>query len=196
MKKKIHNSEIESLSNAGAFDFPKYSTQFVNLINSNAGGTRPAVVGQMSELIQEFDGQTLEDWVDWYSARQPQAVDDATNKIYNKYLEMKDAFEKIDKNLIREWVKDLVYTKTFCGLKFQGAIIAFIANSLDKPWRLANVQEEAKGIDGFIGDKPLQIKSITYKTKTALGENIEVPIVYYDKKKDGINVEFDPNDFE
>ena len=54
MRKKINNAEIEKLSNASKFDFPKYTTQIVNLINSNAQGTRPCVVGLMSDLIQEF----------------------------------------------------------------------------------------------------------------------------------------------
>lgn len=48
---------------------------------------------------------------------------------------------------------------------------------------------------GFIGDQPLQIKSITYKLEARLSENIDVPIVYYDKKKDGINIEYDTNIF-
>ena len=73
--------------------------------------------------------------------------------------------------------------------------IAFLAAKVNKTWRLANVEEEAQGIDGFIGDQPLQIKSITYKLEARLSENIDVPIVYYDKKKDGINIEYDTNIF-
>ncbi len=195
MKKKIHNADIEALSNASNFPFPKYTTQIVNLVNSNAQGTRPAVVGQMSDLIQQFEGKTLNEWIEWYNLKQPNAVSAATEKIYSKFLEMKQAVEQIDRNLIEEWVKDLVYTKTFCGLKFQGAIIAFIAKDLNQNWRLANVEEESKGIDGFIGDKPVQIKSITYKQKMGLNEIIDVPIVYYDKKKDGISIEYNPDDF-
>ena len=195
MRKKIHNSDIEALSNASQYPFPKYTTQIVNLVNQNAQGTRAQVVGQMSELIQAFDGKTLDEWISWYNSKQPTAIEDATSKIYNKFLEMKQAVDKIDDKLIREWVKDLVYTKTFCGLKFQGAIIAFIAKELNKDWRLANIEEESKGIDGFIGDKPVQIKSATYKQKLGLNETIDVPIVYYDKKKDGINIEYNPNDF-
>lgn len=195
IKKKIHNSDVEALSNASNYSFPKYTTQIINLVNSNAQGTRPAVVGQMSELIQEFNGKTLSEWIEWYNDKQPDAVTNATDKIYSKFLEMKEAVSMIDKRIIEEWVKDLVYTKTFCGLKFQGAIIAYIANELHQNWRLANVEEESKGIDGFIGNKPLQIKSITYKQKMGLNEIIEVPIVYYDKKKDGINIEYNPDDF-
>lgn len=196
MKKKVYNVDIESLSNAEKFDFPKYTTQIINLVNSNAQGTRPCVVGQMSELIQEFDGKSLDEWIKWYNKKQPNAINNATNKIFSKFEEMKMAVNKIDKELIREWVKDLVYTKTYCGLKFQGAIIAYIAKELNKDWRLANIDEEAKGIDGYIGETPIQIKAVTYKQKMGLNEIINVPIVYYDKKKDGINIEYNPNDFK
>lgn len=196
MKKiKILNGDIEKLSNASQYPFPKYATQIINLLNSNAQGTRPNVVGQMSELIQEFPGNTLEEWVEWYSERQPDAVDNATDRIYNMYQNMSQAFAAIDRDMIEAWVKDLVFTKTFCGLKFQGAILNHLATIYNTTWRLANVEEEAHGIDGFVGEQPLQIKSITYKIETHLSETIDVPIVYYDKKKDGINIEYDADIF-
>lgn len=196
MKKvKISNSDIEKLSNASQYPFPKYATQIINLLNSNAQGTRPAVVGQMSELIQEFKGKTLEEWIEWYSSKQPDAVEKATDKIFSMYQLMSEAFAAIDRPMIEAWVKDLVYNKTYCGLKFQSAIIAFLANQYNKDWRLADVDEEAQGIDGFVGDTPVQIKSSTYKLEARLAESIEIPIVYYDKKKDGISIEFDPTLF-
>lgn len=194
-KIKMKNGEVEQLSNASQYAFPKYATQIINLLNSNAQGTRPVVVGQMSELIQEFDGKSLEEWVVWYNERQPDAVHNATEKIYGMYQLMREAFNTITKEMVEAWVKDLVYNKTYCGLKFQSAIIAFLANKVGKSWRLANIEEEAKGIDGFIGETPIQIKSSTYKIEGRLSETIEVPIVYYDKKKDGINIEYDPEIF-
>lgn len=197
MKKiKISNGDIEKLSNASKYPFPKYATQIINLLNSNAQGTRPAVVGQMSELIQEFQGKTLEEWVEWYSMKQPDAVQKATDKIFAMYQLMSEAFAAIDRPMIEAWVKDLVHTKTYCGLKFQSAILAYLADMYKTSWRLANIDEEAQGIDGFVGDKPVQIKASTYKLEARLAENIETPIVYYDKKKDGISIEFDPEVFE
>ena len=193
-KIKIKNSEGEQLSHASMYPFPKYTTMLINQINQTAQGTRPKVVGQMSELIQEFDGQTLEEWIEWYNERQPNAVEAATEKIYDQFVKQKEAMMLIDKDLIREWVKDLVYTKTFCGLRVQQAIISFIAGKLGKSWRLANKEEEAKGIDGYIGNTPVQIKSVTYKMENHLNEVIDVPIIYYEKKKDGLNIEF--NEFE
>ncbi len=194
-KIKMKNSEVEQLSNASQFDFPKYTTQIINLVNSNAQGTRPEVVGQMSELIQEFDGKSLQEWIQWYSTKHPNAIEVATDKIHSKFLEMKCAVDLINREMIEEWVKDLVYTKTYCGLKFQSAIIAFLAGKLGKTWRLATKEEEAKGIDGFIGETPIQVKSATYKIESRLSETIDVPIVYYEKKKDGINIEYDQSIF-
>lgn len=198
MKKTISNKEVATLSNAFVYPFPKYTTMLINQINQTAQGTRPKVVGQMSELIKEFDGQTLDEWKQWYDSRQPQAVEKATAKIYAQFLKLKDAMNLIDESLIREWVKDLVYNKTFCGLKVQQAIIAFIAEEVGKEgkWRLANKDEEAKGIDGYIDGKPVQVKSSTYKTESQLQEVINAPIVYYEKKKTGLVVEFNPDDFK
>lgn len=196
MKKlKISNEEVAELSNAPHYEFPKYVTQVINLVNSNAGGTRPRVVGQMSELVKEFDGRSIEEWIEWYTQRYPNGIDDATDKIWTMYETMKSAFNAITKEMVENWVKDLVFTKTYCGLKFQTAIISAIAEQLGKDWREANPEEEAQGIDGFIGDKPLQIKSATYKMEARLSEVIDVPIVYYDKKKDGISIEYNPTDF-
>lgn len=198
MKKTITNQEVASLSNASVYPFPKYTTMLINQINQTAQGTRPKVVGQMSELIKEFDGQTLDEWKRWYDSRQPQAIDKATAKIYAQFLKLKEAMNLIDENLIREWVKDLVYNKTFCGLRVQQAIIAFIAEEVGKKgkWRLATKDEEAKGIDGYIDGKPVQVKSSTYKTEFQLREVIKAPIVYYEKKKSGLTVEFNPEDFK
>lgn len=116
---KISNNEISELANATQYEFPKYATQVINLVNSNAGGTRPKVVGQMSELIKEFDGRSIDEWIEWYTERYPNAVNDATEKIWSMYETMKTAFNTITKEMIENWVKDLVYNKTYCGLKFQ-----------------------------------------------------------------------------
>lgn len=196
MKKiKISNNEIAELSNAPQYQFPKYVTQVINLVNSNAGGTRPKVVGQMSELIKEFDGKSINEWIEWYTERYPDAINNATGKIWSMYEAMKAAFNAITKEMVENWVKDLVYGKTYCGLKFQTAIISAIAGQLGKEWREATTEEEARGIDGFIGGKPLQIKSATYKLESRLSESIDVPIVYYEKKKDGISIEYNPKNF-
>ncbi|GBE26144.1 MjaI restriction endonuclease [bacterium BMS3Bbin03] len=79
---KISNSEIKQLLGIESFEFPKYSTQIINLANQNAQGTRPAVVGQMSDLIQEFTGKSIEEWEKWYLETHPNAIENAAEKNY------------------------------------------------------------------------------------------------------------------
>ena len=68
--------------------FPKYSSQIMNLANQNAQGTRPKVVGQMSELIEECPKGDYQNWVKWYSEKMPKAVDEATEKVYEMVCKM------------------------------------------------------------------------------------------------------------
>ena len=167
----------------------------MNLANQNSQGTRQRVVGQMSDLIQEFEGASLAEWEKWYLAGHPNAIDNATEKVYGMVELFKDAILEIDKGTVREWVEELVIIKTFAGLKFQEAILKKIATHYNKTYRLAKPIEESKGIDGFIGNEAVSIKPLTYKTKLGLNESIEIPIIFYDKKKSQIVVEFDDSKF-
>lgn len=188
---KISNTEIKELLGAQPFDFPKYATQIINLANQNAQGTRPAVVGQMSELIQEFSGQSISEWEKWYLEQHPDAIERATIKISEMIDNFRIVINKIDTKMIKSWVKDLVIIKTFIGLKFQEAILSKAANILKTTYRLSSPDEESKGIDGFVGKLPVSIKPDTYKSKKNLQEKINVKIVYYTKVKDGITIDLE-----
>tara|TARA_B100000809_G_scaffold219179_1_gene226245 strand:+ start:68 stop:676 length:609 start_codon:yes stop_codon:yes gene_type:complete len=191
MKIKISNKQIAEDLTGKERLFPKYTTQIINLANQNSQGTRPKVVGQMSDLIQEFNGKNYNEWVDWYSRKQPNATKDATRKISRMIDNLKEAILYIDDKLIEEWVKDLVHTKTFSGLMFQESILKKIGEIEKLSYRLAEPDEESKGIDGYIGNVPVSIKPITYKAMKGLSEKIETTIIFYDKKRDGISIEYD-----
>ena len=188
-KVKISNKEIKELLGITSFEFPKYSTQILNLANQNAQGTRPSVVGQMSELIQEFSGKSIEEWEQWYLKKHPDAIRRATDKIIDMINNFKHVINKIDSELVEKWVHDLVIIKTFIGLRFQEAILSKISKILNQEYRLASPEEESIGIDGFIGNIPVSIKPETYKIKKNLNEKIEVKIIYYKKVKDGISID-------
>ncbi len=42
---------------------------------------------------------------------------------------------------------------------------------------------ESRGIDSYIGERPISIKTITYETKYMLIEMIEAEIIYYEKNR-------------
>ena len=113
MKIKIHNSNIQKLVSGSVPEFPKYTTQIINLANSNSQGTRPKQVGQMSDLIQEFKGNSLNDWRRWYLNKQPQALDNAFSKIFPMIESFKKAIVEIDEDMVKQWIEDLIILKTF-----------------------------------------------------------------------------------
>ncbi len=98
-------------------------------------------------------------------------------------LKLKDAIEKIDQDMVREWVEDLVLANTFLGLRFQEVILMKIASEQHAEYRLATPEVESRGIDSYIGERPISIKPITYKTKDMLIEKIEAEIIYYEKNQ-------------
>ncbi|MEO0136856.1 MAG: MjaI family restriction endonuclease, partial [candidate division WOR-3 bacterium] len=146
-------------------EFPKYVAPLINLANQYAQGTRPRVVGQMSELIQEFEGKTLKEWEKWYLKKKPEAIKSATEKILQKLKELRNAMDKIDRATVEKWVRDLVILKTFAGLRFQEAILKKGAELKGKKYRLSEPEEESKGIDGYIGDIPISINPIPMRRK-------------------------------
>jgi len=189
IKLVLKNEEIYKLFKIKIEEFPKYTTQIMNLANQNSQGTRPKVVGQLSELIQHFEGETFEDWVSWYEEKYPTAISNAVSRISVMVENLKQAIHLINDEMIEKWAKDLVYNKTFFGLKIQNIILKKLGEDLKVKTRLAYPEEESKNIDGFIDETPVQIKPITHKQKKALPEEINIDIIYYDKKKDRINFE-------
>jgi hypothetical protein len=191
MEFKIRNDDLRSDLIGSPPDFPKYTTQIINLANQNAQGTRPKVVGRLSDLIQDFPGTTFEEWRTWNTSEYPNAIEDATARVVGMIEKLRTAFEHIDKSMVRNWVADLVLSKTFVGLRFQESVLSRVAQSKGKSYRLATPDEESKGIDGYIGELAVSIKPDTYKSKNMLSESISAKIIYYKKLKDGIRVDYD-----
>ena len=71
---KIKTEDLVKELIGEAKKFPKYTTQILNIANQNAQGTRPSVVGQMSELIQQCPHKDYKSWERWYLAKKPDAI--------------------------------------------------------------------------------------------------------------------------
>lgn len=168
-------------------DNPKYTTYLlrpaVNLSQSN----RPKVVGQMSDIIEEFrqkhpDG-TFEDWVTYYETEYDgdDRLEEATDIAYPMVEKMRQAFEQIDEEMTHDFLRDLVLFKTYEGFDIQEAVLRKLGELYDEDVTRATAADESKGIDGYIGEQPVQIKPTTYPDD--LQEGIDVPIVTYDENK-------------
>ena len=193
MNYTIPNKMVEQYNGSERTVFPKYTSQLINWANQNAQGTRPAVVGQMSELFPEFmrsgSEKTVDGWEKWYREKYPEAFQRATEKIYAQVRNLREAISLIDEKMVADWVEDLVLNKTFNGLYVQKAILAALAERKGTSFRLATPSEEAKGIDGYVGEIPYSVKPETYKTMGRLSESIDVKMIYYAKTKTGLKIE-------
>ena len=65
----IKNDELFEINGTKTPNFPKYTSQLINWANQNAQGTRPKVVGKMSDLFPAFEDETDEvtiaKWREW-----------------------------------------------------------------------------------------------------------------------------------
>lgn len=190
MKIKLTSDEIRKILDIESPEFPKYVAQILNLANRNAQATRPKVVGQMSELIKEFEGHTFQEWEGWYLTKNPDTIENATAKIMTMVENFKEAINKVDREMVSKWVEDLVIIKTFVGLRFQEAILKKGAELKGTSYRLSLPEEESKGIDGHIGNDPISIKPETYKLKKENIEHLKAKIIFYEKTDDGIVVDY------
>lgn len=194
-KKKISIDEVYEDTGVDS-DFPKYTTQLLNLANQNAQGTRPEVVGQMSDLIGESDADTFEEWKEWYLGRHPDAVDRATERIKEHVENLSDALDKIDEAMIRSWVKDLVLVKTAEGLLIEEKIFDYLSKRFDRSHRDSSAEEESKGIDGYIGSVPVSVKPESYSSKsTTKHEEISAAMVTYKTTRKYLTINFEESDF-
>ena len=194
MNYTLTNEMIKKFNQTENKEFPIYTTQLMNLANQNAQGTRPKIVGQLSELFHEFielnNEYTIQNWEKWYKEKYPNALNNASQRILLQIQKLKEAINKIDQEMIESWVKDLIINKTFNGLYFQKSILASLAEKKNCNFRLANPDEEAKGIDGFVGEIAYSIKPDSYKTNmNRLPESIDVKMIYYKKTKTSLKIE-------
>ncbi len=189
----IKNDELIILNGCETPEFPKYTSQLINWANQNAQGTRPRVVGQLSDLFPEYESEcdniSIDSWREWYLNRYPHAIQNATDKIFAQVENLKEAIKLIDKEMVEKWVEDLVISKTYNGLYVQEAILSKFAEKRDSTYRLATPEEESQGIDGYVGSTAYSVKPDTYKTMGRLSETIDIKMIYYTKKKTGLNVE-------
>lgn len=190
MKVKITRDEIGPAPEVDALILPKYVSYIINRANRWSQGTRPKVVGQLTELFKDFPGNTLNEWEEWYLQQKPNAISQATEKILKMVENIKDATDKIDRPMVETWTKNLVIVETFKGLRFQKAVLKKGAEILNADYRIATKEEEPKGIDGYIDNKPVSIKPATYRLEPEIVESLSGVVLYYLELEDGIEVDY------
>lgn len=190
-RERLVSDEIEEFP----FDTPKYTTYLLNPAINLSQSNRPHVVGQMSDIVEEFRQNhpegTFEDWVNYYKKEYDgdERLEEATEMAYPMVEKMRESFEQIDKKMTSQYLKDLVLFKSYEGFDIQEAILKKLGKMYNVEVQRADAQDESRGIDGYIGKQPVQVKPVSYKDN--LQEDIDVPIVFYDENKSNKTMKVD-----
>lgn len=203
-KSKIKFNDVSSANGTQKIQLPKYSSQVINLANGYSKATRPANVGQVSEDIKTFrDDETLigytnQDWINWHKNKYPEGIQKATDATWVMFQKMVQSLNTITKEDIQKWEEDFVFSKTYDGLMVQNAIVKKIAEEINtQNYRLASPEEERQGIDGYINNHPVQIKSDTYdRTGRLHNEEMQCVVISYQKSNKTIIFDYNPEDFQ
>lgn len=191
------NDNKKDYSNSDA-EFPKYTRGIINLANKDSGGTKPEVVGQMSEIFDPDEFDDYEEWHGWYMENNGDSIEEATEKIMDMIERYREAIKEIDEDMVEEWVRELVIEKTAEGLMIETMILRYLSDKHDVEYHQSSSDEESKGIDGYLGEQPISVKPKSYDTKgsTKGREDIDVPLVKYHDTDNYVYLYYDEDEFE
>ena len=142
-KRKIIVPDIQYKEGHNLFDLnsspelPKYTSGFINDVNGWAGGSKAENVSQVSEVIKQFREDnpegSLEDWISFHQGLegteiqvikgkgktkrretvQMAGIEQGVRDIMNKMEEVKNNINQLTEDMVRSWLKNLVYEKTY-----------------------------------------------------------------------------------
>lgn len=184
----------------------KYQSEFLNIVNKHGHGNDAAIVGMVSQVIKNYrkqsDSPSLDGWKEYHQKLTDiKGIEFGVEKNWAQFQEMKKAIDAIDKDVLRYWLKNLVYNKTFAGLQAQDMVLKDIARRLseerEQEYSYCNgdADDERAQIDGYIINPDnkvcgLQVKSDSYKSHNTVERNAPVKYVYYKLNQDGLSYEF------
>lgn len=192
---RISKEEREKITKGEVEEFPKYTTQLLNLANRNAQSTRQNVVGNMNELLKEFGDRypngTYEDWKEFYLKEQngEERLEESTQKLFEMILRMKEAMKEIDEEMARRFVNDLVLYRTYMGEDVEEVVFQKLSGLYGLDYEPPSTNDKA---DGYLGDQPVRIVSFKDKPDKSDNKKIDnIPTVYYHINKHDQSIEVD-----
>lgn len=138
-------------------------------------------VGDMTKIVSLSKAKTIDEFRNEYLNSE---YGDKFIKSREKYVDFIKS-RHMDRryytdDFVREYFERKVINESFVGIKNQNIICEYLANKFNTTWKMATSKEDSNGIDAYIGDKPIQVKPISY----AAGKSSKY--VYYDKENDKI----------
>ena len=159
---------------------PKYVYSFINKSNelSKACGTHN--VSHLHTLIKRRKFRTINEWKKWYINRYPDSVETAVSKSYDLIIEaiknisgketkISTKGKKQIRKFCNQFVENLMFEKTFVGLKVQEVILSKLSEIMSEKSVWASPEDDSSGVDGYVGNIPISIKPKSCKLAKKAG---------------------------
>jgi len=142
-------------------EWPKYSTQLLNVAGQNCKAFDVKRVGSAKETWLEMRSKgirgTFENWCAFYNSKPFAAnLPAQAQKLYEMIQKMKVG--GITLEMCDDYIKEVIYNKTHMGMAGEEMAVEAAGQYYDLPVRFSTAEEEAQGIDGWIGEYPVQVK--------------------------------------
>lgn len=190
---KIKKEEVREI--LGVDDnvlFPKYVSGLLNFAFNTSRANAASKIGHVSTEIQSFDEEvkngSMDDFNEYLLGKFPNREEYSFEKTMGLLEGMKEALSVIDGDVVKDYMSNMK-NNTWVGLRVQETLLKKLADEAGSTWRLATQEEEAKGIDGYVGNKAYQVKPTSHKAMGRLGEKFDCAVIYYDKGSNGIKFE-------
>lgn len=173
--------------------WPVYAKQLLNIATQNSKAANPKEIGSVKELWLKMRSQgingTLDNWTKFYQKERggEECLEKSGKKVY--VMMQKMGVSWITEDMCIDYIKELAYNKTHMGLGGEEMAIQAIAKYYKLPYRFSNAQEESQGIDGWIGDSPVQVKPHDSAFKAHVHNHPDkdkVLLVTYDKDEETV----------
>jgi hypothetical protein len=129
------------------------------MISTNAQATRPKHIGNLSLMKRNFNGQSIEEWKKYLTDVDPYIIDKVVSKIMDKSIEMCITAPYLNYDTIKIWAEDLIFNKTFIGFYIENLVFDTVSKKFGlKFHRQLTSNDESQGIDGYLNDKPFNVK--------------------------------------
>lgn len=194
-KLRISAEEREKIVRGFREEFPKYTTQLLNLANQNAQSTRPEYVGKMKDIIKEFESDIPEgeydDWVEFYTSEYEgdEKLNESADRLYEMVQNMREAMDRIDEDMAERYVKQLVLYKTYIGKNAD--IDEVIFKKLEQVYSTEVERTPESWMAGYVEDIPVVFQSLDSQFE----ENQNAVIIYYRVESDN-SIIIDPHELD
>lgn len=125
-------------------------------------------------------------------------INEMTDKAWDYFLEIRDNVNQVTYEDMKKYIENIIYKKSFNGLSKEYNILKDIASTYNYTFRYSDASDEKNNIDGWLNDKPIQIKPESYygiQKKNPGSVSKEVFTIYYRENKDGLIYDFNKEDF-